>query len=393
MRTAFAALVFRTLSIPDRALSQGFAVALGGYAAPRPHLLIADLPGAPGFSAAFYQSGAKLAGAIGADAAQDEEIEHARELFEDELHPAICVLDAAAEMGAEASTIYAILYAEDPLVDDVWRAGPDGFERRFARDDEEEGLIACVETEEACEVTPLEPAIREGASEAEERAAILKAAAPHRGSAFLEREIGVKVVGALIGALFAPDRRVEVRLVDPSPAAIAEETRRLNRALRRTDGRGAFEPPAEVCGVKAPPAYAAFVREYDWSDPTDPQDLYRELSIGAIEGSLRFLREGDLRARGSSEVWARARPAERGLFPVAELVPSSLGSSRAQGATIALAADGEALVRVKPDGSVAPAGPTFGELLRYLALGWTSRTEEEEDFIGALMLRAKLRVS
>lgn len=392
MRTAFAALVFRTGSVPDRALSQGFAVALGGFDVPRPHLLLAELPGAPGWSAAFYQSGAKLAGSKrGASAQQDEEIEHARELFEDELHPAICALDAAAELGVMASTLYAILYAEDPLVDDVWRVGPDGFERRFARDDDEEGLIACVETADACEVTPLEPAIRDGASDAEERAAIMAAAAPHRGSAFLDRELGAKVVVALVGALFAPDRRVEIRLIDPSPDVIASETRRLNRALARTDGRGAFEPPASVAGVKAPEAYRAFVKEYDWADPADPQDLYRELSVGSIEGTLRFLRERDVIARGSGDAWKRA--AARGLFPVAEILPSSLGRSRSHEATLALADDGERLVLVKPDGGVASAGPTFGELLRYLSLGWTSRTEEEEDFIGAIMLRAKIRVS
>ena len=37
------------------------------------------------------------------------------------------------------------------------------------------------------------------------------------------------------------------------------------------------------------------------------------------------------------------------------------------------------------------AGPTFGELLAYLRLGWSKRDEVEEDFIGALMLRAKIR--
>lgn len=389
MSTAFAALLFRTGELPDRALSQGFAVALGGFDVPRPHLLIATLAGAPGWSAAFYQSGAKLG-----KGAMHEEIEHARDLFDEELHPAICALDAAADMGRRDATVYALIYAEDPLIDDAWRVGPEGYERRYARDDEEEGLIAGVETADACEVTPLEPGVKSGASEAEERASIAKAAAAHRGSAFVSRELGTPVLGALIGALFAPDRRVDVRLIEPSPEAIEEETRRLNKALRRSDGRGAFKPPREVAGVALPPAYEAFVRTYDWADPSDPQDLYRELAIGSIEGTMRFLRSADLakRAAGAvSEAWAGA--ASRSLFPIAELVRSSLGGSRAQEATIALAADREHLMLVRPGGQIEPAGPTFGELLRYLSLGWTARSEEEEDFIGALMLRAKIRAS
>ena len=39
------------------------------------------------------------------------------------------------------------------------------------------------------------------------------------------------------------------------------------------------------------------------------------------------------------------------------------------------------------------AGPTLGELIRYLALGWSRRAEAEEDMIEALMLRAKVRVA
>ncbi len=63
-----------------------------------------------------------------------------------------------------------------------------------------------------------------------------------------------------------------------------------------------------------------------------------------------------------------------------------LGGSRAEEAKVALAADRDLLVIIRPGGNYAPAGPTFGELLRYLSLGWKSRSEEEEDFIGALML-------
>lgn len=386
MSTAFAALLFRSDEIPDRALSQGFAVALGGFDVPRPHLLIAELRGAPGWSAAFYQSGAKLA-----KAAEHEELEHARELFEEELHPAVCALDAAAELGKKDAVVFALVFAESPLVDDAWRFGPDGYERRFVRDDEEEGLVAGVESAEASEITPIELEVSEEATEGEERAAVGRAAGPHRGSAFVERELRAPVMGALMGALFAPDRRVEVRLVEASPASIEEEVRRLNRALKRVDGRGAFEAPRAVAGVETPAVVEAFVRTYDFADPADPQDLYRELAIGAVEGTLRFFREGDLKATGESEAWRRASAARPGLYPVAALMSSALGRSRSQEATIALEADREHLALVKRDGSVAVAGPTFGELLRYLSLGWTSRSEEEEDFIGALMLRARLR--
>jgi len=48
-------------------------------------------------------------------------------------------------------------------------------------------------------------------------------------------------------------------------------------------------------------------------------------------------------------------------------------------------------VVLRPGRAAVEAGPTLGELIRYLALGWTRRTEAEEDMIGALMLRAKLR--
>ncbi len=58
---------------------------------------------------------------------------------------------------------------------------------------------------------------------------------------------------------------------------------------------------------------------------------------------------------------------------------------------VALGADGEQLWVVRGGTSAAPAGPTFGELLRYLSLGWSRRSDAEEDLIGALMLRARLR--
>ena len=82
--------------------------------------------------------------------------------------------------------------------------------------------------------------------------------------------------------------------------------------------------------------------------------------------------------------------AKAGLYPVARLLGSALGASSTQ-AIVALAADGEQLSIVR-SGRVTPAGPTLGELLRYLALGWSQRSDAEEDLIGALMLRARIRI-
>jgi hypothetical protein len=199
------------------------------------------------------------------------------------------------------------------------------------------------------------------------------------------------VMPALMGALFSAERRVEVRLVEPSAEAIAEEVRRLDRALRRVEGRGAFEPPAAVSGVATPEVYAAFARAYDWADPADPGDAYRELAIGRVEGTLRFLRESELRALDADAGWARA--ARAGVFPVARLSGSALGDSGAPKGMIGIQAKRSELVLVKPGGALVAAGPTFGELIRYLALGWTKRSDAEEDMIDALMLRAKVRIS
>ena len=57
MAPPIAALLFRPAEVPDRALSRGFAVALAGWDVPAPRLSVAPLPGAPGWSAAFYASG------------------------------------------------------------------------------------------------------------------------------------------------------------------------------------------------------------------------------------------------------------------------------------------------------------------------------------------------
>ena len=70
---------------------------------------------------------------------------------------------------------------------------------------------------------------------------------------------------------------------------------------------------------------------------------------------------------------------------------SALGGGGGEVALLGLGKEGESLFLVKKDGKPRPAGPTFGELLRYLSLGWSKRSDPEEDLIGALMLRGKLR--
>lgn len=373
MATSFAALLFRPSEVSDRALAQGFAVALAGWDAPAPRLSVAALPSLPGYCAAFYASGAKLP-----RGAENEEIEHAIDLFEDELPPALAVLDAAQEEGHPEAVVHAIVFAEEIVHDSAWRFDRERFERRFVREGDD-GLEAGVETPEAGErvgEVDLDPA---------DEAAIK----PHRGSTYLANELGAPVLSALVRALFDVERRLEVRMIEPDPASIAEETRRLARVLGREPGRGAFEVPAAIAGVVAPDAYRAMVAAYDWADPADPADLYRGLAIGAIEGALRFLREGELRAIEGDAAWAAG--ARAGAFPIAKLVGTALGGASA-GGVVGIAAKGADLVLVKGGRAVA-AGPTLGELLAYLALGWSQRSEAEEDRIGALMLRAKLRAA
>jgi hypothetical protein len=376
MATSFAALVYRPSEIPDRALSQGFAVALAGWDVPAPHLSIAPLAGAPGWAVAFYASGAKVP-----RGGEDEAFDLACELFDDEPSPALAVLDAAADLGHADARVYAITYAEGIFHDDVWRFDAQGFERRFVHEGEH-GVEAGVETAEGAEDVDID--LPEGEEDAR---AVERAVKPHRGSTWLSAEIGTPALAALVGALFAVERRVDVRLAEAGAEAIAAETRRLDATLGRTEGRGAFAPP-EVAGRAAPAAYEAFARTYDWADPRDPADLYRELSIGAIEGTLHFHRLEDLRKIDADAAWKQA--AAEGLYPVAALRGSALGGGGPE-ATLALAADGDALRIVKKGAPAREAGPTFGELIRYLALGWAKRSEAEDDMIDALMLRARIR--
>lgn len=381
MTAPLAALLFRPAEVPDRALSRGFAVALAGWDVPAPRLAIAPLHGAPGWSAAFYTSGAGRG---------EDELEHLIELFEDELSPAVAVLDAAAELGSPGATLYTLVHAEDVLLDDAWRFDARGFERHFVREGDE-GIERGQETPDSSDVAEVPIDLPEDATEDEERAAIDRAVRPYRGSTFLSGALGTPALAALMGALFMEERRLAVRLVELGSASIEEEARRLNRVLGRVDGRGAFAPPPSIAGAAAPASYLAFVRAYDWADPADPDDRYRELSIGKIEGTLRFLREDELRAIEADPGWAAA--AKQGLYPLARLSGSALGGGGAANGTIALDADGDRLWLVRRgQGKPEPAGPALGELLRYLSLGWSRRSDAEEDLIGALMLKARVRV-
>ncbi|APR79266.1 Hypothetical protein A7982_04613 [Minicystis rosea] len=374
MANSFAALVYRPTEIPDRALAQGFAVALAGWDVPAPSLQIAPLAGVPGHAVAFFETGEKVV-----RGAEDEAFDGVCEIFEDELPPALAVLDAAAELGQTSARVYAITYAEGIFHDDVWRFDADGFERHFVHEGED-GVEAGEETPEGAEDIDL--ALPEGNGDARAIEQVVKA---HRGSTFLAAELGAPALAALVGALYAVERRVIVRLVDPAPDSIAAEVERLDRALHRTPGRGAFEPPPSVAGRATPAAYAAFVRAYDWADPNDAADLYRELAIGSIEGTLRFLRREDLARLDADEALRRA-----GVYPIAKLTSSALGGGGPE-AVIALAQGDDRLVIVRPGKAPIEAGPTFGELVRYLALGWSKRSDSEEEMIGALMLRARMR--
>jgi hypothetical protein len=370
MSLTLAALIYRPADIPDRALSLGFAVALGGWDVPSPRLEIANLPDLPGFAAAFYASGAP----------REDEAEHAADLFEDELAPPACVLDAAEGLGkgSAGTTLYALVYIEDIVHDDGWRLTPEGFERRFVRDGED-GIEVGIETPDDSEVKVLDLDVPDGATPAQEQAIVDAALRPHRGSTFLSGALGKSLLPLLVRARFDAERTV--------PIAEAE---RLVAVLGRSAGRGAFSPPAATSGAAAPPAIEAFAAAYDWHDPRDPEDLYRELAIGSVAGNLRFLREAEVASLRLEPGWRG--PKGEALYPVAKLVPSALGGGGAGAAILAVPPSGDTLFHLRPARRAEIAGPTFGELLRYLSLGWSKRTEAEEDLIGALMLRARLRL-
>jgi hypothetical protein len=346
MGTSFAAVLYRPAHVSERALSHGFGVATAGFDIEKPSLSVGELAGLPGWSVAFYRSGA---------ARGESEHEHACDLFDEELPPGLAVLGAA---DTPDTVLYSLVFSDELVHDDGCRFAPEESRRRYVRD-AEEGIEAGREDTSGDE----EKILDHDASDDELR--------PHRGSTFLSECLGTPVLPLLVRALFEADKRVAIRLVAKEPEAIAEETRGLNRTLRRQDGRGAF-----AC-ADAPAAVQAFVAAYDWADPSDSADLYRELAIGNVKGTLFFYRDDK-------------RPQLAGLYALAALRGSSLGGAPKGERVLGLDPDEETLWIVDGD-KRKPAGPTLGELLAYLRLGWSKRDEVEEDFIGALMLRAKIR--
>jgi hypothetical protein len=342
---AFAALVYRTSEVPDEALSLGFAMALAGHDLSRPVVEIADL--GRGWSAAFYESGRK-----GGGHTPEDELEHLLELFDDEdLPPGAAVHSAAIALGAPPSPVHALLYAPADDLDEGYRFGG-------LADDRDE----IVEHEEE----------EDGEDE--------------RGTVMLARALEMPVVAPLMKALFEADRSLVPVLAKSDPASMERLTRELVETLSRRPGRGvpALSP---AWGAPVPAAYEAFARVYDWADPRDPADLYREVAIGNIVGTLRFLRP---------ESGLLASPPPRGAgvdppYPFAELLSSNLGDPRHL-AVLALARGGDAIVSVTSERRVL-AGPSLGELVRYLALGYRARTVFEEELIQCLLLRAAVRVA
>ena len=390
-----AVLLFRPDQVPTRALSFGFALAAAGSDVPEAHLLVAPLRAVAGWSVAFWQSGSRRAQS---GFTVEDEIEHARELFEDELPPGLLVHRAARELASErgddapshlapSAPVYALVLEESPLCDDGWRFDDVGVTRRFLRDGDD-GLEAGHEHAEGAAVEPVALEIADAAGDDEERREVARLAALHGGAAMIGAELGVPLAAALMGALYDADLKVPVRLVEPGPESAARETARLVRVLGRTAGRAAFAPAA-IAGVEPPATYCAFAAAYDWADPADAADLYRELAIGRLEGDLRWARPAESEAVARAGGWEAARA--RSLYPVAAL-RTGLGSTGSE-RIIALDADGSTLWLAPRDARQPPrlAGPTLTELLRYLSLGWSRRDAAGELVIGALMLRARIR--
>ncbi len=371
--TSFACLVFPSAHVSDRDLSRGFAVALAGFDVRSPKLLVTPARGLPGWSVAFYRSG---------QLEPFEELDHACEVFEDELPPGLAVREEVVGKPSGAPVVIHAFVCSDEIVHDAWWRFSDATIRTASIFDDEDGLLAVRESEDG--VVSEEIELPDDATEVE----IEKLVAPHRGTTWASRELGPSLLAAVMGALYEADRAVQVHLVDPSPESIADETRALLRTLKRVEGRGA-EPLPDTCGgVARPASVAAFAATYDWADPADPGDLYRELALGRVEGTLRFARSEAVRALDADPTWSAA--AKAGLYPLATLARGGLGGSGRPSALVGVRADGSSLALVESE-RIVEAGPTLGELVAYLALGFRSRDDYEEDRIGALMLRARVR--
>lgn len=328
--TIIAALIHRPDEVSPEALSLGVAIATAGYDLPMARLDLAPLVG--GWSVAFYASGERPPSHT-----PEDELEHVEELFDEELSPLVTVSAAAlAERGKDA-TLYGLLLAEDFEVDNGYALTcSDGPEQ-----DEDLGGLGLLSSVLGCLAKPV-----------------------------------------LMKALFDTERRLTPTLADPSEAGVRAQTRALVATLKRVEGRGA--PDLVALGKAAPIAtYRAFATAYDWADPGDQKDLYRGVSLGKLEGTVRFFRPSEL--PGVIQRRSGAQP----LFPVAELLSSNLADPRRL-ALIALSDDGTSLHRVT-QASAERAGPTLSELLRYLSLGFRARSAFEEELIQALMLRAAVR--
>jgi hypothetical protein len=331
-------------SVSNEALSTAFATAAAGFDVDGAKLLVGALPGVRGVRVAFYKSGKKQSDFL--------ETEHCVELFEEELPPGMALLDFAEGAGK----VYSLVYSETESLDDGCRFDESGFERRYVREDGE-GLVAGVVSPDAEREDPLdEDDAGKGAG----------------GAAFLSKELGVNVLAALAQALFGADEVVPVRLAPPGREGVAAMTKALVATLRRVEGRAA---PADPSGLGLPPDLAAFVELYDWADPSDPGDVYRELALGRIVGNARFLRPHEMR-----------RP--DGRVAVLALLGTGL-ASRGEPEPVFL---GEAGLLTLGDRRAT--GTTLPELLRYLAIGFKrDRTAAEEELVQALMLRAQVRIA
>lgn len=377
MSTSFACVLFQERHVSREALALGFAIATAGFDVPRASLIVGEPSGLPGWRVAFYRSGGKLPAY--------EELDHVADLFDEELTPGAMVWEAGNVETGQSGVVYSLVYSDDGVVqDDAIRFAEDGVRRCGVREGDA-GLEAVHVDGEQVTVTPL--GIQ---ADAEPRALETKTQA-HRGTSFVSSELRAAILPALVGALFTADEVVKLMLVDPGASSIDKETRRLVSTLRRSAGRCESTQPwvESSAALTIPATLRAFWDAYDWHDPSDPSDLYRELALGRIVGTLHFARPWQLASLAEDARW-------KGLaVPFATLTPGALGGSTKQGGVLALAPDGETLWLAPPgEGELRPAGPTLGELIRYLALGFkSSRVQLEDDVLDALMLRAHVRSS
>jgi hypothetical protein len=343
MSLSFACIIAPS-SVSNEALSTAFATATAGFDVDGAKLLVGAVPGAPQLRVAFYKSGKKQTEFL--------ETEHAVEVFEEELPPGMALLDFAEG----ASKVYSLVFSETESLDDGCRFDEAGFERRYVREDGD-GLVAGVLSPE---------------SEQEEELDEDDSGRESGGAAFLSKELGINVLAALAQALFSADEVVPVRLAPVGAEGVAAMTRALVTTLRRVEGRGA---PADLAALALPPDLAAFVAHYDWADPTDPGDVYRELAIGRIVGNARFVKPHAMRTVD-------------GRFAAIALLGTGL-ASRGEPELVYLSEGGQLTMN---DGR--STGTTLQELLRYLAMGFKKdRSAAEEELLQALMLRAQVRLA